>query len=137
MGENTLAILEFLTSNASTLGHHPEAGPLPLLAPGDIIFSSFLGGTVFIYYSRAQASIGYSILVAIAVLVISRQIEWTKKRFHVAGVANVVCSCLGAVLAANAAAYLTGTIMTKPMICESLICVHRSQSSRAHPRLVA
>lgn len=64
MAENTLALLEYLTGNETTLGKSGK--PLPLAETSATIFFSGLGGHLFVVYSRAQATLIYGTLSALA-----------------------------------------------------------------------
>lgn len=116
MGENTLALLEYLTSNETTLGKPNQSGPLPRVAPSSFIFASFLGGKVFVHYSRATASLLYGTLVAVSAIVVAHQVDWSRKSIYAIGVASVLLSFVSAGLAANLVAYLTGNLMNKSMV---------------------
>jgi hypothetical protein len=57
MGENTIALLNYLTSPETTMGNSPTAEKLPQMATSSIIFFSGLGGHLFFVYSRAQGEL--------------------------------------------------------------------------------
>jgi hypothetical protein len=81
-----------------------------------LVFSSFLGGRIFICYSRETATSIYSTLVAIAVIVLGNQIDWNRKSAYAIAVVGVLLSLICALVGANLAAYFTGTIMGKTMV---------------------
>ncbi|KAL8286292.1 hypothetical protein RQP46_004780 [Phenoliferia psychrophenolica] len=113
MAENTLALLTYLTSNETTLGKSGK--PLPLAAPSETIFFSGLGGHLFVVYSRMQATAAYSILSALAAIVATDRIDWSRKNVYFAGILGVTASFLGALIAANLAAATTGLVMNKSL----------------------
>ncbi|KDE09627.1 hypothetical protein MVLG_00034 [Microbotryum lychnidis-dioicae p1A1 Lamole] len=117
MGENTLALLEYLTSNETALGNSPTAKKLPKMkSAADTIFFSSMGGKFFIMYSRAQATAIYAVLATLAFIVVSDRLVRQRKRLYVLTTAGVGLSLLAAILGSNLAAAATSIVMGKTMI---------------------
>lgn len=115
MGENTLALLEYLTSNETAMGNSMHAEALPAMPTSAMIYFSGLGGHLFIVYSRAQARVIYGALASIAVIVVSNRVDWSRRGVYIAGVFGVLGSLVGALLGANLAAFITGVVMNKTL----------------------
>ncbi|KAI5479232.1 endoplasmic reticulum metallopeptidase [Pseudohyphozyma bogoriensis] len=115
MGENTLALLNYLTSAETLMGNSPSAVPLPLAHPSDTIFFSALGGKLFFIYSRAQATLLYGGMAAITAIVVSDRVDWSRKGVYIAGAVGVFGSFVGALVGANLAAFVTGVVMNKSL----------------------
>ncbi|SCV68329.1 BQ2448_450 [Microbotryum intermedium] len=144
MGENTLALLEYLTSNETTMGNSPTAKKLPRMkSAADMIFFSGLGGKIFIMYTRAQgassiesaagaghlvhnltnwselwassATAIYAVLAKLALIVIVDRLVRQRKRLYVLTTAGVGLSLLSAVIGSNLAAAATSIVMGKTM----------------------
>ena len=113
MAENTIALLNYLTSNETTLGKSGK--PLPLAGTSDTIFFSALGGHIFVMYSRLQATALYTTLSALSAIVVTNRVDWSRKGVYLAGLAGVMASFLGALVAANLCAFLTGVVMNKSL----------------------
>lgn len=114
-GENTLSLLEYLTSNKTTMGNSPTAVPLPKCGSSDLIFFSGLGGHLFVVYTRAQATIIYSALASVAALVVTDRVDWSRKRLYFAGFLSVPASIVASFVGANLAAYVTAVLMDKTL----------------------
>ncbi|KAK4701094.1 hypothetical protein P7C70_g5142, partial [Phenoliferia sp. Uapishka_3] len=137
MGENTLALLTYLTSNETILGKSGK--PLPLAKTADTIFFSALGGKIFVVYSRAQATIIYGVLSAMTAIVVMDRVDWKRRKVYVAALVGVSASFVGALLAANLAAFVTGYVMNKSLTwcvpLSLLLLLHPvgNPDPRAHP----
>ncbi|GAA6054771.1 hypothetical protein JCM3770_000935 [Rhodotorula araucariae] len=116
-GENLIPLLEYLTSPETIMGNSPESGPiLPHAPTSDMIFFSALGGKLFIVYSRATATLLYSILAAAAAVVVTDRVNWaTQKKAYVLGTIGVFGGLVSAILGANLVALLTSVVMGKSM----------------------
>lgn len=115
MGENTLAMLEWLTSAESAMGNSPTAEKLPLVKTKDIIYFSGLGGKLFFVYTRKQATIIYGAMASIATIIVADRVDWSRKGVYFAGAIGVGGSFLAAIVGANAAAAVTSLVMGKTM----------------------
>ncbi|SCZ90186.1 BZ3500_MvSof-1268-A1-R1_Chr1-3g01827 [Microbotryum saponariae] len=140
MGENTLALLEYLTSNETALGNSLTAKKLPKMkSAADTIFFSSMGGKIFIMYSRAQgallerrsilcssitdsyilcpylATAIYASLATLAFIVVSDRLVRQRKRLYLLTTAGVGLSLLAAILGSNLAAAATSIVMGKTM----------------------
>ena len=114
MGENTIALLEYLVSNQTTLG--ADGVNLPKLKTGEMVYFSGLGGHLFLAYTRQQATVIYGVLASLAVVVVSARVDWARnKRVYALGVLSVGGSFIAAIGGANAAAVATAVVMGKSM----------------------
>lgn len=115
MGDNVIALLEYLTSNLTAMGNSFNAIPLPKASTSATIFFSGLGGHLFIVYSRAQATMIYGAIVALSAIVIADRVDWTRKGVYLAGVVGIGGSFIGALVGANLAAFISGVVMQKTL----------------------
>ncbi|GAA6002746.1 hypothetical protein JCM10207_007655 [Rhodosporidiobolus poonsookiae] len=117
MGLNTLALLEYFTSPETTMGNSPEPQPaLEKAKTGEVVFFSALGGKVFVVYSRKTATVLYSVLAALAAIVVSDRVDFAKyKKAYFLGVVGVGGSMFSAIVAANLAAFVLSKVMGKSM----------------------
>lgn len=116
MGENTIALLEYLTSPETLMGNSPTAQKLPKSATKSMIYFSGLGGYLFFIYTRAQATLAYGILAALAVIILGDRIDWTKKRLYVTTSVGVGGTFVAAMLGANLSAAVVALVMKKTMV---------------------
>ncbi|KAK4055194.1 hypothetical protein OIV83_000474 [Microbotryomycetes sp. JL201] len=115
MGENVIALLEYLTSPATALGNSLTAEKLPKSPTSSVVFFSGLGGKLFVVLTRDQATFAYGILAALAAVVVADRVDWSQKRLYIAMTLNVGTSLVAAILGANIAAFVTAIIMKKTM----------------------
>lgn len=115
MGENTLALLNYLTSSETTMGNSPTAKSLPKISTSAVVYFSGLGGKLFLVYTRAEATLYYSILVAIVAIVVSDRVDWSRKALYLAGTMGIGASLIAALVGANLAAAITGVVMDKTL----------------------
>lgn len=117
MGDNVMALLEYLTSPETTMGNSPEPTPiLPAAPTSHTIFFSAFGGKLFVVYSRATATLVYGILAALTTVVVSDRVDWSKDgRAHLLAVVGVLGSMIASVASANAVAFFTSTVLGKSM----------------------
>ncbi|GAA6059342.1 hypothetical protein JCM10212_003240 [Sporobolomyces blumeae] len=117
MGESTLALLEYFTSNQTTLGNSPTATPnLPKTPVSALVFFSALGGKLFVVYTRNEATLLYSILAALVVVVLSDRVDWVnRKKPYLLSAVGVAGSVLSAVIGANLGAAFTSLVMGRAM----------------------
>lgn len=117
MGDNTIALLEYLTSPDTSMGNSPEPTPnLPSAPTSHTIFFSAFGGKVFVVYSRATATLAYGILAALTAVVVSDRVDWSKDgRAHLLAIVGVLGSMVASIASANAVAFLTSTVFGKSM----------------------
>ncbi|GAA5899500.1 Pff1p [Sporobolomyces salmoneus] len=117
MGESTLALLTYFTSNETTLGNSPLATPiLPKTPVSALIFFSALGGKIFIVYTRYQATILYTLLAGIVSLVLYDRVDWENKRkTYLLSAFGVLGSLLSGVIGANLGAAFTSVVMGRAM----------------------
>ncbi|KAK4057683.1 hypothetical protein OIO90_001331 [Microbotryomycetes sp. JL221] len=115
MGENVIALLDYLTSPRTALGNKPNAPKLPKMPTSSVIFFSGLGGKLFVVLTRQEATVVYSVLAALASVVVADRLDWTSKRVYMAMTLNVGSSILAAILGANLAAVATAIVMKKTM----------------------
>lgn len=116
MGENTLALLRYLTSNETSLGKGEEGKQgLALVKRGEMVYFSGLGGWLFLVYTRQEATRIYTLLATLAVVFVTARVDWNRKGVHLAGVASVGGSFVAALLGANVAAVVTSKVMGKSM----------------------
>lgn len=138
MGENTLALLEYLTSPATVMGNSPTATKLPKSSrTADTIFFSGLGGHLFLMYSRAQATLIYGVLASLAAIVVGDRVEWSRKGVYLAAVLGTGGSFLAAVAGANLAAVGTAVVMGKTMTWYVALRRARLRAHLAEFRLIA
>ncbi|BGP28517.1 hypothetical protein JCM10296v2_000252 [Rhodotorula toruloides] len=106
MGDNVLALLEYLTSPETTMGNSAQPTPvLPRAPTSHTIFFSALGGKVFIVYSRATATVLYGILAALVAVVVTDRVDWAKeKKVYILSVVGVLGGLLSSIVGANLAA---------------------------------
>ena len=117
MAENTLALLQYLSSDGS---------PLPSLTSGyskpNTVFYQVLSH--FVVYSFKTAIILYVALLSTSILFVTlRFSDWTAGprqgngiiSEHLKGVAIITCSFLGAVIGANVLAFVMATVLNKPL----------------------
>lgn len=109
MAENTLALIEHLTSSAS---------PLPGLASGygrpSTVFFAYLG--VFLVYSFRTAEVMYSLLfIASCVLVRSASGSSTRGATMARALLSVTAGGLGAIIGANAVAFVMQQVLGRGM----------------------
>lgn len=114
-GENTLAMLEWLTSANTTMGNSPTAEKLPLIKTKDMVYFSGLGGKLFLVYTRKQATLIYGALASVTTVIVADRVDWSRKGVYLAGAIGVGGSFLAAIVGANAAAAVTSLVMGKPM----------------------
>lgn len=117
MGDNTIALLEYLTSPETSMGNSPEPTPnLPSAPTSHTIFFSAFGGKVFVVYSRATATFAYGILAALTAVVVSDRVDWSKDgRAHLLAIVGVLGSMVASIASANAVAFLTSAVFDKSM----------------------
>ncbi|KAM0793486.1 hypothetical protein ACM66B_000927 [Microbotryomycetes sp. NB124-2] len=115
MGENVIALLEYLTSPETTLGNSLTAEKLPKSPTSSVVFFSGLGGRLFVVLTRDQATLVYGILAALAAVVVADRVDWSNKRVYLAMTLNVGTSLLASIIGANLAAFVTAIIMKKTM----------------------
>lgn len=117
MGDNTIALLEYLTSPETSMGNSPEPTPnLPSAPTSHTIFFSAFGGKVFVVYSRATATFAYGILAALTAVVASDRVDWSKDgRAHLLAIVGVLGSMVASIASANAVAFLTSAVFGKSM----------------------
>ncbi|GAA5932298.1 hypothetical protein JCM1841_005187 [Sporobolomyces salmonicolor] len=117
MGESALALLEYLTSPETSMGNSPHPTPnLPRTPTSALVFFSAMGGNIFAVYTRAQATLFYGILAALAAVVVSDRVDWERnKKVYLLGTVGVVGSVVSALVGANLGAFVTSTIMGKAM----------------------
>lgn len=115
MGENTLALLNYLTSPETTMGNSPTAQSLPKISTSAVVYFSGLGGKLFLVYTRAEATMYYSILVAIVAIVVSDRVDWSRKAVYLAGTMGIGASLIAALIGGNLAAAVTGVVMNKTL----------------------
>lgn len=106
MGDNVLALLEYLTSPETTMGNSAKPTPvLPRAPTSHTIFFSALGGKVFVVYSRATATVLYGILAALVAVVVTDRVDWSKdKKVYILSVVGVLGGLLSSIIGANLAA---------------------------------
>lgn len=115
MGENTLALLNYLTSPATSMGNSPTATALPKAATSDTVFFSALAGHVFVVFTRAQGSLIYGTLSALSAIVVINRVDWSRKAVYLAGLLGVTASFLGALIGANLGAFATSVLLNKSL----------------------
>jgi hypothetical protein len=117
MGESTLALLEYFTSNLTTLGNSPLPTPiLPKTSVSSLIFFSALGGKIFVVYTRNQATVLYTLLAGAASLVLWDRVDWTnRKKATLLSAVGVLGSVLAGVVGANLGAAFTSLVMGRAM----------------------
>ncbi|GEM06060.1 endoplasmic reticulum metallopeptidase [Rhodotorula toruloides] len=117
MGENVLALLEYLTSPETTMGNSDKPTPvLPRTPTSHTIFFSALGGKVFVVYSRATATVLYGVLAALVAVVVTDRVDWAKeKKVYILSVTGVLGGLISAILGANLAAAALSLGMGKSM----------------------
>ncbi|BGP12418.1 hypothetical protein JCM10213v2_000334 [Rhodosporidiobolus nylandii] len=119
MGENTLALLNYFTSPATSMGNSPSPTPkLPQSAPGQTVFFSALGGKVFVVYSRAQATAIYGVLAALVAVVVTDRValsDTKERRTYVLATLSVLGSLVAALVGANVVAGIMGGLLGKGM----------------------
>ncbi|ORY69282.1 hypothetical protein BCR35DRAFT_319080 [Leucosporidium creatinivorum] len=115
MGENTLALLEYLTSADTTMGNSPIAEKLPLAKTKDVVYFSGLGGKLFLVYTRKQATMIYGAMASVATIIVADRVDWSRKSVYFAGAIGVGGSFLAAIVGANAAAAVASLVMGKTM----------------------
>ncbi|KAM0755633.1 hypothetical protein T439DRAFT_320338 [Meredithblackwellia eburnea MCA 4105] len=115
MGENTIALLEYLTSNATKLGNSPNAPRLPHAASSETIYFSGLGGLLFVIYTKAQATVFYGTLAAISAILVSSRVDWKRRSLYLAGYIGIGASLVGALIGANLAAFAGAIVMNKSL----------------------
>ncbi|BGP44460.1 hypothetical protein JCM10450v2_000274 [Rhodotorula kratochvilovae] len=116
-GDNLIPLLEYLTSPETSMGNSPESTPiLPSAPTSHTIFFSALGGKLFIVYSRATATLLYSILAAVAAIVVTDRVDWARqKKAYILGTVGVLGGLVSAIVGANLVALLTSVVMSKSM----------------------
>ncbi|GAA5923073.1 uncharacterized protein JCM15063_003520 [Sporobolomyces koalae] len=117
MGESTLALLEYFTSPATSLGNSPLPTPiLPKTSVSALIFFSALGGHIFVVYTRNQATILYTLLAGAVSLVLYDRVDWAQRRkAYILSSLGVLGSVLSGVIGANLAAAFTSLVMGRAM----------------------
>lgn len=96
MGENTLAMLEWLTSAETAMGNTATAEKLPLIKTKDIVYFSGLGGQLFFVYTRKQATMIYGAMASIATIIVADRVDWSRKGVYLLGAIGVGGSFLAA-----------------------------------------
>ncbi len=114
-GHNLLALLEYLTSNQTTLGNSPDAKPLPFSPPSALVFWTGLGGHIMFVYTRLQATAAYSTLAAIGAVVVADRADGAHKSVYLLAVVGVFVSFVSALVGANAVALFISLVMDKSM----------------------
>jgi len=115
MGENTLAILEYLTSNQTTLGNSPGAQPLPFSPASAVVFFTGLGGRLMLVYTRAQATAAYGAIASVAAVVVADRVDFADGKIYLATLVGVFVSFVSALIGANAVALGISLGMNKSM----------------------
>lgn len=115
MGHNVISMLEYLTSDKTTLGNSPDAKPLPFSPPSSLIFWTGLGGHLMFVYTRLQATAAYSTLAAIGAVVVADRVDWKHKGVYAGALAGVLVSFVSALIGANAVALFISLVMDKSM----------------------
>ncbi|KAJ8297177.1 putative endoplasmic reticulum metallopeptidase 1 [Rhodotorula toruloides] len=117
MGDNVLALLEYLTSPETTMGNSAQPTPvLPRAPTSHTIFFSALGGKVFVVYSRATATILYGILAALVAVVVTDRVDWAKeKKVYILSVVGVLGGLISSIVGANLVAAALSLGMGKSM----------------------
>ncbi|GAA5957518.1 hypothetical protein JCM3765_001166 [Sporobolomyces pararoseus] len=117
MGETTLSLLEYFTSNETSLGNSVEPTPnLPHSPVSALIFFSALGGNLFVVYTRNQATILYTFLAGLVSLVLYDRVDWKhRKRVYLSSAVGVLLSVISGVVGANLGAVFTSLIMKRSM----------------------
>lgn len=119
MGQNTLALLEYLTSPDTQMGNSPTATNLPKSSDdgsGGMIFFSGLGGKLFFLYTRQRATFIYGQLATLAAVIVSDRADWTRKSLYVAATLGVSGTFLATLVGANLAAAVLSLVMGKTMV---------------------
>ena len=117
MGESTLSLLEYFTSNLTTLGNSPSPTPiLPKTPVSALIFFSALGGKLFVVYTRRQATVIYTLLAGAVSLVLWDRVDWRNRRkAYLWSAVGVAGSVLSGVIGANLGAAFTSLVMGRAM----------------------
>lgn len=124
MGDNTLAMLEYLTSPDTAMGNSMTARPLPKQETWDTIYFSGLGGALFLVYTREQATVIYGVLASITAVVVADRVDWSRKKVYAIGALGAGWTFVGALVGSNLVAFVTGVVMEKPLAWYVLFPFH-------------
>lgn len=107
MGDNTLALLAYLTTDVADLTNIKKAS--------STVFFSVLGGHIFVMYSKATALQLYLAMSALAISAVLRNVDSTNRRVYGLALISATFSFLASVMAPNFIAFVMATVLQKPL----------------------